>query len=109
MCRRRSHAAGGSHFRRYASSQRSSEHYGAEVFHGPALQARHLYLRYRENPRAVALGQAMEKPKIDYLLLLFRQTLNSGAKRDALQHAILLPIVAEDMFKRKAFVSALAL
>ena len=46
---------------------------------------------------------------IDYLLLLFRQTLDRRTERDALQYAILLPIVTEHVLKREAFVSALAL
>lgn len=51
----------------------------------------------------------MEKAETDHLLLLFRQTLDRRTERDALQHAILLPIVTEHVLKREAFVSALAL
>ena len=75
MLRQCSRAAGVLHFRRHAFLPHSSEHNGAQIFHCPAFEARYLYLRYGEDPRAVALRQAVEKPEIDHLLLLFRQTL----------------------------------
>lgn len=81
LLRQRSRAAGVLHFRRHAFLPHSSEHNGAQIFHCPAFEARYLYLRYGEDPRAVALRQAMKKPEIDYLLLLFRQAFNGRAER----------------------------
>lgn len=109
LLRQCSRAAGVLHFRRHAFLPHSSEHNGAQIFHCPAFEARYLYLRYGEDPRAVALRQAVEKPEIDHLLLLFRQTLDRRTERDALQYAILLPIVTEHVLKCETFVSALAL
>ena len=51
----------------------------------------------------------MEEPQRDHLLLLFRQTLDRRAECDAFQNTLLLPIVAEYVFERKALVAAFAL
>lgn len=110
LLRQCSRAAGVLHFRRHAFLPHSSEHNGAQIFHCTAFEPRYLYLRYGEDPRAVALRQAVEKAEIDHLLLLFLADARSpyGARRSPVRRSS-LPIVTEHVLKRKAFVSALAL